>query len=300
MLENILLSSMILAVASLLVLRLLLPRDDPKDELWSKLDKVGVPSGFLPWTRAIFGSWTALLRNTHEGYQKFCKQNRPFALPTIWTGKAIVVLPHSALHLTNRPDNELIAFWALVENIQLPYFIPDRDVIENVIHFEVSRKDLTKRNVSRQLAPTTEEVDACFRTLWGDSTEWRTVNGWEMCGEIIARVALRTLLGFPACRDEELVKATQHFANNLFSAAAIINCMPPPLRPILAPILALPTKRYRTRYRKIVVPLIEERIRLWEQHKKTGDVELPVRVSSIELNKTITNTYHTRVIFCSG
>ncbi|KAI2464676.1 cytochrome P450 [Annulohypoxylon bovei var. microspora] len=274
MLSNVELSYISLAVGGLLFLWLILSSDDPKkDELWNKIDKVGVPSGFLPWTRAIFASWTALLQNTHEGYNKFCKQGRPFALPTIWTGKAVVVVPPSALHLTNRPDNELIAFWALVENIQLPYFIPDCDVFEKVIHFEVSRKDLTKRNVSRQLAPTAEEVDACFRTLWGDSTEWTTVNGWDMCGQIIARVALRTLLGFPACRDEELVKATRHFANNLFTAAGIINCMPPALRPILAPILALPTKRYRARYRKIVIPVIRERILLWEKYEKTGEGE---------------------------
>lgn len=83
----------------------------------------------------------------------------------MWTGKAIVVVPPSALHLTNRPDSELIAFWALCENIQLSYFISDSDVSENVIHFEVSRKDLTKRNVHRQLAPTVEEITVRFRTL---------------------------------------------------------------------------------------------------------------------------------------
>ncbi|KAI9691907.1 MAG: hypothetical protein M1822_007980 [Bathelium mastoideum] len=276
MLTSFQLSSVVIAMVSLFFIRFLSQRNDPKkDQLWDRLEKVGVPTGILPWTRAIFASWTALLQNTHEGYQKYSKQGRPFALPSIWTGKAIVVVPPSALHLTNRPDSELIAFWALVENIQLPYFIPDRDVIENVIHFEVSRKDLTKRNVNRQLAPTAEELDACFRTLWGNSTDWTTVNGWDMCGQIVARVALRTLLGFPACRNEELVKAAQHFANNLFTTAAIINCMPPLLRPVFAPLLAIPTKRYRNQYRKIVVPLVEERIRLWKEHEKTGEGELP-------------------------
>ncbi|KAK0630991.1 cytochrome P450 [Bombardia bombarda] len=267
----------IITVASLVFISFLLPRDKAeKNELWNKLDNVGVPSGILPWTRAVFHSITALRQNTHDGYKKFIKLDRPFAIPTIWTGKAIVVVPPSALHLTNRPDSELIGFWALVENIQLPYFIPDRDVIENVIHFEVSRKDLTKRNVSRQLEPMAEEIKHCFETLWGDSKEWKTVNGWDMSGQIIARVALRTLLGSPACRNEELVEATQLFANSLFAAAAVINCLPPLLRPIIGPILALKTKKYRAQYRKIVVPLIEERIRLWEQHKKTGEpAELP-------------------------
>ncbi|KAI1386129.1 cytochrome P450 [Hypoxylon trugodes] len=276
MLTNINLPYIALAVGSVIFLYFILaPTNPKKDEPWNKLDKIGVSSGFLPWTRATFASCTALLRNTHEGYHQFCKKGLPFALPTMWTGKAIVVAPISALHLTNKPDSELIGYWALVENIQLPYFIPDRNVLEHVIHFEVSRKDLTKRNVNRQLTPTAEELDNCFSTMLGNSTEWTTVNGWDMCGQIIARVALRTLLGFPTCRDEELVKTAQHFANNLFTAAAIINCTPPVLRPILAPVLALPTKRYRNRYREIVVPVIKERISLWEKHQNTGDGELP-------------------------
>lgn len=86
-----------------------------------------------------------------------------------------------------------------------------------------------------------------------------------MCGQLVARVALRTLLGYSACRNEEPVKATQLFANSLFTAV-VINCMPPFLRPVLAPLLALPTKRYRTRYRAIVVPLIIERTQHWAQH----------------------------------
>ena len=112
-----------------------------------------------------------MAENTHKGYNLFCKRGLPFALPTIWTGKAVVVLPPSALNLTNRPDNELLAYWALVENIQLSYFIPDQNVLDKVIHFEVSRKDLTKKNINRQLMPTAEEIEACFQEIWGDSTE---------------------------------------------------------------------------------------------------------------------------------
>ncbi|KAI0015349.1 hypothetical protein F4780DRAFT_784252 [Xylariomycetidae sp. FL0641] len=61
--------------------------------------------------------------------------------------------------------------------------------------------------------------------------------------------------------------------DGLFSAAAIINCMPPFLRPVHAPILAWPTQRHRDRYREVVVSVIEERIRLWAQHIKTGKGE---------------------------
>ncbi|KAK3329996.1 cytochrome P450 [Apodospora peruviana] len=242
------------------------------EEFWSRLDTVGIPSGgIIRRARGLIGSLTSMAQNTHEGYNKFCKgQNRPFALPTMWTGKAVVVLPPSQLHLVNRPESELTGFWALIENIQLPYFIPDRDVIENVIHFEVSRKDLTRRNVDRQAAPTAEEVDLAFRELWGDSKtagEWKMVNGWDMCGAVIARVALRTLVGSPMCRNETLLELTRKFADSLFGAAAVINCTPPFLRPAIGPLLALPAKFYGARCRRIIIPLVKERIRLWQQHQ---------------------------------
>ncbi|KAM7191678.1 Cytochrome P450 [Rhypophila sp. PSN 637] len=253
-------------------------KDSKQAKLWKKLDLVGVPSsGVFPWGRGLVGSLTSMVQNVHEGYDKICKtKNLPFAVPTMWTGNAIVVLPPSLLHLVNAPENELTGFWALIENIQLPYFIPYRDVIENVIHFEVSRKDLTKRNVERQAAPTADEVDVCFRELWGtDTKQWKTINGWEMCGSVIARVALRTLVGHPMCRNQTLLDQTRKFADALFGAAAVINCTPPFIRPVLAPLLALPAKMYGARCRKILEPLVRERIQLWEEHNKTGKGELP-------------------------
>lgn len=147
--ELIQLSYMALAVARLLFLRLLMPHDDPqKDELWKKLDNVGVPSGILPWTCAVFGSWTKLKQNTHEDYENFFEHNPPFLCVAHDLDKqGLAVLPPSALRLTNRPDSVLLAYWALVENIKLSYFIPDRNVVDNVTHFEVSRKDLTLRRI---------------------------------------------------------------------------------------------------------------------------------------------------------
>ncbi|KAI0003923.1 cytochrome P450 [Xylariaceae sp. FL0662B] len=247
------------------------------DELWDKLDNVGLPPGVFPWTRAIVRSLTSMVKNIHEGYYKFSKAlDQPFALPTMWTGKAVVVLPPTQLHLVNRPDNEIIGFPALVENVQLSYFIHDREVIENAIHFEVSRKDLTLRNIERQVAPSADEIDVCFRDLWGiDTDNWRTVNGWETCGGVIARTALRTLVGYPMCRNDTLREQTRLFANSLFAAAGVINCTPPFLRPIVGPVLALRTKYHGLQCQKLLKPLIRKRIQLWEDSKDSKDVEVP-------------------------
>lgn len=199
----------------------------------------------------------------------------------MWTGKAVVVLPPPQIHLVNKPDNEIITFPALVDNIQLPYYIHDRVVIENVIHFEVSRKDLTEKLVARQAAPTVDEVDACSRELWGTYTkQWKSVNGWETCGTITARVALRTLVGYPMCRNETLREQTQLFANALFASSAIINCLPPAMRPIVGPVLALKANYHGRRCRQVLIPFIKEGIYLWESSKQSEEAaELPARSS---------------------
>lgn len=248
-------------------------------KIWKQIDIVDVPSGPMPWARALVRSLNQLVVNTHDGYQKYSKNDRLFAIPTMWTGKPMIVLPPSKLHLTNRPGSELIGFWALVENLQLPYFIPDKDVIENVIHFEVSRKDMNLRNIERQVTPTLDEVETAFSDLCGVATDqWTTIKGWDVCSKLIARVALRTIVGDPLCRDERLLESTSLFANALFAATAVINCTPPFIRPILAPILALQAKYYGIRCQRVLVPLIKERIALLEDHKKSkiSAADLPV------------------------
>lgn len=259
-----------------------------KVELWKKIDKVGTPASvFFPESRAIINSLTNLRENTHKGYERFTKANRPFALPTMWTGEYVIVMPPSQLDIVNRPENEITGFWALIENIQLPYFIPDRTVIEKVIHFEVSRKDLSLRKVELQAASTMDEIDRAYRTYWGTESSWSTVNGWDTCGRIIARVALRTLVGSPMCRNGELLEQTRLFANSLFASAAVMNCMPPFLRPVLGPLLAIQARYYYgARVKNVLASLIEERIKLWEQHKNGNLAKDDLPVSSDRSNKT--------------
>lgn len=275
----------VLAIAGIFVVQRLLSSllgRDQQAEFWEKLDKSTLPSGLFPWTRALVGSWTSTLTNIHKGYDKFTKgRDLPFALPTIWTGKAVVVMPPSQLQIVNKPENQVIGYWALVDNLQLAYFISDKQAINNVIHFEVSRKDLTQRHVQRQAEPTAQELDFVYRDIWGTDAGWKTFKVWDVCGDVIARTALRTLVGYPMCRNETLRNETRLFANALFGAGTMINCMPPSLRPILGPVLALKAKYHRNKCINLMVPFVEERIRLWRKSQEKGSegIEQPVRRS---------------------
>lgn len=255
-------------------------QDQKHAKVWAKLDTVGLPSsGIFSWTRAIVASILQTRKNTHDGYNRICKaKDRPFALPTVWTGKAVVVLPPSLLHLLNMPDSEISGFNALLETVQLPYMISDRDIYENVLHFDVIRKKMAKKDFIGTLAGTTaEEIDTAFRKYWGTSEQWKTVNGWDACKSIITQTAMRIMVGLPLCRDEILLEQSTLYANAVFTGTGIINCFPPFTRPLIGPLLGLRAKYYQARCKKLLLPLVEERVRMWKERKE-GDV-LPVCIT---------------------
>lgn len=256
-------------------------KEQDQKDVWAKIETVGVSSGgILSWSRAVIGSISSLRQNSHDGYSKISKmKGRPFALPSMWTGGAVVVLPSSLLFLLNRPDTELSGLPALLETVRLPYMFP-REIYEKLIHFEVVRKKMAKKDFIGSLATTTaEETDIAFRESWGMSKDWRNMNGWEACERIITQSSMRILIGLPKCRDENLLNMCSLFANSVLGSSAIINCLPPFLRPVLGPVLAIQAKYYRTRCQKLLVPLIEERIRLWRDSKEEDD--LPVCTESL-------------------
>ncbi|KAM7218643.1 Cytochrome P450 [Rhypophila decipiens] len=243
----------------------------------------------------IITSWTNLTENALAGFNKFSKVfNTPFILPTTWASNSrLVILPPSQLHaIMNKPESELTAFWALIEHLMLQYFI-DISVFDNLIHFDVSKRDLSKANVYRQAASTAEEIELAFGDIWGGhgthgdkdgnekprKAEWRNVNGWEACTRVILRVGMRTLVGEEMCRDKNLLRQTELFSNALFGGVAILHCTPTILRGFVGAIVGLPTRWYGWKCSRIFVPLVRERLRLWmaREHamargEKVGDL----------------------------
>ncbi|KAM3148693.1 hypothetical protein ABEW05_011074 [Botrytis cinerea] len=243
-----------------------------KDEVdvWTKVEPIGVSSGgIFSWTRAVIGSAFSYQQNTQDGYDKFCKaQNRPFILPTMWTGGSVVVLPPSLLHLTQKVYPSMARHQAKMDHLQLPYMISDRDVIDNLIQFDIARKKLRQAEVVSSLAAITEEeIDVAFRKYWGTSETWTSINAWDNCTRVITQAGFRILIGLPLCRDESLLENARMYANYLFKGTSIINCMPPFSRPVLARIISWPSKYYQARCRRILRPLIEQRIRGFKDHK---------------------------------
>lgn len=250
-------------------------------KFWADLDVVGVSSsGLFAQTRALISSLTSVHRWAHAGYSKFSKaKGLPFALPTIWTGGPVAVLPPSAMHVLFKPESELRAFNAQLETIQLPYMVSDRDIYMNVIHFDVVRKHMVQpKHINRLAAATADEVNEAFVDCWGTSTEWKTVNAWGACGRIVTRAATRILIGLPVCRNEVFFEQSRLFSDAVMSGTVMINCLPPMVRPVIGPLLALRAKYYQARCLKILTPFVEERIKIW---KNGGEDAADVPVTSV-------------------
>ncbi|KAH6845698.1 cytochrome P450 [Chaetomium sp. MPI-CAGE-AT-0009] len=261
---------LVLAATGLLLFQLAavyFRRTQRNKQIWAKLDTVGVApgGGMLAWGLGIMRSVTSMQTVVREGYEKFSKLGKPFALPTMWIGGAVVVLPPSMLHLLNRPRDELSSFDALLENAQFQYLMTDKDVYANTIHFDIVRKHLAPKNMAALAGIMAEEWDTAFRAHWGNDKKGTVVNAWDSMVKIIARAALRIMVGSPGCRDEEYLERSRLYANAVLVDACFINCVPPTIRPILAPVMAIRARYHQRRLMKILVPMVEERLR---QHRE--------------------------------
>lgn len=149
--------------------------------------------------------------------------------------------------------------------------INDPDVWHNVLQFEVIWRKFSRQESIVPLASyTAEELQFAF-DVWGDDLQWTDLNGWDTSGRIIARMALRIIVGLPLGRNGRLLEMSRLFANALIMGAGFINCLPPFLRPVAGPLLAARARHYQTKCQRMLIPLIEERIQIWRERKGEND-----------------------------
>lgn len=252
------------AIASLLLLWFLFMAGSSKqsNKAWAQLVVVGISPGDGPlsWAFALAKSVISMQETMREGYEKFSKANKPFALPTMWIRGAVLVLPPSKLGLLNKPRNELSSFNALLENAQFQYLMSDKDVWGNTIHFDIVRRHLREKDMSSLTKIMFEEWQGAFQTYWGDSKEGRVIKAWDSMVRIIARAALRIMVGLPGCRNEDYLEQSRLYANAVLVDACLINCLPPGIRPVAGPVIALRAKYYERKLLNLLIPLVEERL----------------------------------------
>lgn len=260
------------------------------DGIWAKVSMVGVThrtrvSFRIPTQSCIF----SMQQLADNGYQDFNKAvDQPFALPTPWVRSgAVLVLPPSLLPLLERPDKTSEGEWTnlpgMVESIQLPYVIK-KPVYQKVPQFDVVRRKMAREDVGRLVPTMADEIASAFENIWGTDAEWTTKDVFEICGQVVSRNLLYILTGLPVSCDEILVELFRQYANSLLTGGTFINCFPTAIRWIIAPLVALRPVYLQARIMDILAPVVEERIRKWDEDNDNGPVRAPltfcVRASS--------------------
>ncbi|KAK4164682.1 cytochrome P450 [Cladorrhinum sp. PSN259] len=244
--------------------------DDLKDIVTVGINLASNENNIISWTLAILRSLTSTSEWAHDGYRRFSKApiQRAFALPSMWTGSVMVVLPPSLLEsVLNRPEAELAAHRAQLDSIQLPYMLSDPDVYDNPIQFDVVRRNMSRQNVRSLAGLTAAALHDAFTACWvgpdkKDNNSWTTLNNWDACGKIFTRVTMLSLVGPTLSRDEQLLDWVRKFASSVITGTAFVNSLPPGwIRSSLGPLFGIQAKFYQYRCLKIMVPVIQERMR---------------------------------------
>ncbi|KAH7311513.1 cytochrome P450 [Stachybotrys elegans] len=261
------------AVGSFLLVKCILfirAQQAAKDKHLATITVVGLPDncGVLGWIRAVLSSVVSLSSNISKGYETFCQtKSRPFAVPNIWSGGVVYMLPASLLHLLNRPDREMARIRPQLDTMQFPYMFSDPDIYENVIHFDPVRKHMSKSNLDVLAHMTNDEMDTAFRAYWGLGDEFRTVRNWDVCGKVVGQAAMRALVGEALCGNQELLKLASQHSDAVLFGTFMLNVLPPSARPWLGPLVGLPAKYFQRQCLKILAPYIETRIQMWREAK---------------------------------
>lgn len=255
--------------------------DDPTAIFWASIPTAGVPQGvFFPWLRAGFRSISNTEIDANDGYHSVCKAlDSPFAIPNAGAG-AIVVLPPSQLRrVLSRPVTEVEAWSAQLDILQPRYMIPRQGkgvFTEDDPHpaqFAVVRRHMTRLEDIRGFAPiVADELRVALADCWNfpcsGPDEAQIIPLWDSCSRIVSRITNRLFLGLPLCRNEELLEQSRMYADAMYGGAAVITALPKFIRPIIGPLVALPSRKYLTGCNKILVPFVEERLKIQDGGKR--------------------------------
>lgn len=241
-------------IVSLIALQWIRTKQVPESLPWIGLED----KRFFPKLRAGFREVTVGRKLMNEGYERYSKQGKAFVLPaSLWPD---VVLPPSNLTwLAAQPDNVLSGVRVQDDVLALSYLSHGPD-LSAIVDFTVVRRDLT-RSLSKILPEISEETKLCFAEKLGkDTNEWREVKIFETITETSRRLSNRLFVGLPLCRDERYIKGLQTW-EVLFgvSSALIRYLVPSPLKPWLAPIIAIPTQLQAWRLKRFILPIIRRR-----------------------------------------
>ncbi|KAK8188398.1 cytochrome P450 [Phyllosticta capitalensis] len=209
-----------------------------------------------------------------EGYEKYSKRNRTFIIPCTPGSPNELVLPRSQLTwLVSQPDSVISTAAAHYKHLDGDYAFHDRSVLGDAYHEHVVHKSLL-RNVNAMLPDLWDEIGIILDEKLGDEpAAWRDVNIFDILFQFFPRITSMVFVGRPLCRDHEYLKGTSGFAIGVAMCMWVKSFTPAALRPIVAPLAALPNWINWRRTAKFTLPVVKQRLADMERKRREPDWE---------------------------
>ncbi|KAM0229976.1 hypothetical protein ACHAP5_011493 [Fusarium lateritium] len=240
------------------------------------------PSGLpeLPIVGARKSDWFPILqakiRNTFDvkaalNSAKIQYKGQAVILPLL-DGGNIVYLPRSDTKFASeQPVNALSMHESAQKDLQTDYTTMDPSLTHDPIHLELVATTLTKE-VGNLIPDLADEIEHCFNQHWGNDEDWKEVCVFETMQQMLSGVTNRAFVGFPLCRNEEILKLGVAFAQDIPLSAAILKPFPSIIKPFVAPLITLPNRIHTRKFEKLLAPAIKSRLEEYDvqEHGDNG------------------------------
>ncbi|KAI4086885.1 MAG: hypothetical protein LQ344_007211 [Seirophora lacunosa] len=202
---------------------------------------------FITKYRYTTNAWQII----HDGYTKY--KDSPFTI--VRPESIVTVLPKKYVHeLRNVPESKLYAFQALADDLVGRYSGIDI-MLGSDLNFHAVQNKLTPR-IGAFTAVVQDELDFAMEHDFPKCNDFNT-----SILRIVSRITLRTFVGLPLCRNEELLRLNCQIVEHIFTTMVIMRLFPLFLHPVIARLLPpyWHIQRIKARIVAIVAPMIRDR-----------------------------------------
>ncbi|KJX93327.1 cytochrome p450 like protein [Zymoseptoria brevis] len=202
------------------------------------------------------------LRKTQEliagGYKKYTKHGLGFLLPQL-TSMPLFILPANDMdEIIHAPEHQVDFFEPNITSAGVKYTLGP--------HFTTGPHiTLVKRTLTRKLpllvSAIDVEVQKALRLHWPmDAHTWSAVRVLPACTKIGRQVLQRTFCGPELSGNSNFLDSIEQHFKAVVVSSGVLQLSPPILRPVLAPFFRLWISRRYTACRRMMSPVIRQRL----------------------------------------
>ncbi|KAI0898727.1 putative cytochrome P450 [Annulohypoxylon nitens] len=193
----------------------------------------------------------------HDAYEKY--PDIIYRLPS--TDRPSVVLPAQFLEEISKLPRSIASNSHAIAD----FFVGDWTTLDTEAFSHTTLETIRTQYISKigqQIGPASDEADYVFGRYFSSYEDWTPIAPQPKIVRIVTQTIGRTIAGTEICRKPEWVDSVIGYSQNVFIAAVYLRLVPPFMRPLVAFFTPYIYRihSYRRKMRKIITPIIEQRL----------------------------------------